>query len=273
MPTTEAKPDQIDPAKDNLEDGTPPSATSSPPEVDTPSPVSRAAGSHSVNPDAEKPANGDDEPVDETPGEKIVPFKKPTRPRKPKPLTSDISKADAETLDADINKAIETFSKTVAEAYVALGVNLMKMQNNKGYAELGYNTWKEYLAAKRERIGKTYCSYVIKLAQAEGVSTYFDKITGAQLIEFSKMLPYAEIKPAIEANLVEIEGKSARDTRAIIAKYKEENLTKVESKAKRKPLLTWAEKLKNQYDKCETDADRAAFKAGIKAIAKSLKES
>jgi hypothetical protein len=177
-------------------------------------------------------------------------------------------------LDKSIDNAIDKLGREVAEAYVNIGKQLSEMRSTKGYKLLGRKDWVDYLEGKESRLRKTYCYYVIRLAEAEGLNDYYDVLSGAQFIEYAKLVK-AEKLPLLMADTVgKVKGESARETAKLLTEHIKKNpgkykdIVAVERKGGGKKAAPWADKFKKQH---ESAKDKDAFIKGMEEYLKAMK--
>jgi hypothetical protein len=182
-----------------------------------------------------------------------------------------ITAPEAKTLDEAIDNRIKSANDSLVQHYLALADDLQRMQVTKGFEYLGFKTWVAYLASKND-FGKSYLSYLLKLAKAGRANLeplMRPGMSATKLIAYAKATDFPEKIPAlIEATWASVEALSVRETSRVVLAYAEghsDEFRKV--KKARKPRARtkgWDAKVQALYERVP-EGDQVAFKKALKA--------
>ena len=123
----------------------------------------------------------------------------------------------ARMLDRCVEEGLERLSAHLARSYLELGAHLQEMHRSRGHKLLGFERWEDYLASKRT-YGRTYLSYILRLAQAGSLTKYVEAGLGASyLIEYAKAArDPLEIPALIEETWELVRSRPIREMRRML---------------------------------------------------------
>jgi hypothetical protein len=183
-------------------------------------------------------------------------------------LLADMTAEQAKALDASVDTLIATHAKASVELYVGLGRQLAKIHAGRGYRQLGFPTWKAYLAAKPD-FGQTYLSYMVKLGEAAEMDLLdlepyrSEGLTGSQLLEYAKATDYPKtIIDLIDMTWPDVKGKSVADAQKVIRQWVDAHWETYKARPKAapqdKPDAKWEAEWESEFKNLDEPA-RAAF--------------
>lgn len=108
---------------------------------------------------------------------------------------------------------------SLAQQHLELAALLREMQETKGYRELDFNTWEEYLRSLG--LGRTFLSLLLKLGRAGDLDRFVDQGMGASMIiEYAKHVGVPQkIPAAIEATFQKVVNLPVREASKEIAMF------------------------------------------------------
>jgi hypothetical protein len=131
-----------------------------------------------------------------------------------------LGREEAKQLDESINSKLRDAAANLAKSLIEVGSDLRRMQVSQGWKALGFNTWTEYLSAKRQ-FGRTYMFLLARIGQIEpeSLKKFIDRgLGGSQLIEYAKVAPPKLVPQVIEATWEQVQDSPIREMRQEVKK-------------------------------------------------------
>lgn len=178
----------------------------------------------------------------------------------------------AEALNTQIDKSIRSASNQLAQAYLDLAALLKQMHDSGAFRLIAggeYATWGAYLASKQE-YGRTYLSYLWKLAHAGDLRRFVDEgVSASKLVEVAKHTDYPERIPALlEATWGQIRDLTVREAGRHVREYVDAHPAtyKRPRKASRRgrPRTPLSQRLRRQFEAIPGAQERDQFLSQVR---------
>lgn len=188
--------------------------------------------------------------------------------------TGSADQTSAQMLDTRINERMRLAAKDLAQAYLEVASLLKQMHDTGGFKTLEggiYTTWGAYLGSK-EAYGRTYLSYLWKLAQAGDLTRFVEAgISGSKLVEVAKHTDFPDrIPELLDETIKDIGPLSVREAAKHVRAHVEARADhyKRPKKASRRgrPRMALHVHLSRQYESLASDHERQVFMDQIKTF-------